>query len=92
MCARLAVCISDVNYLGPAGFIARFLAGQLPLRKTETVVNDAVQNVFKTYADGWPIAGGVRPERTGSWSRRKRKGKVKTKGLGGPKIAPMGSA
>jgi len=88
---RIVLDDYDVNYLGPAGYIARFLAGQLPLRKTETVLNEAVQGVFQTYADGWPIAGGVQKERTGSWSRRRRP-KTARSGLGGPKIAGMSNA
>ena len=77
----------DLNYLGPAGIVVRFVAGQLPLKRLQSVVNDAVQGVFLTYAEGWPINGGVQEERLGSWSRRKKRPKRFY-----PTIAPMSQA
>lgn len=78
----------DLNYLGPTGALVRFVAGQLPLRRFEGVINDSVQGVFKTYADGWPINGGVREVNVGAWSRRKRRGPQKQRGF--PKITQIG--
>ena len=77
----------DLNYLGPTGALVRFVAGQLPLRRFEGVINDSVQGVFKTYADGWPINGGVREVNVGvepqeaTWPQKQR---------GFPKITQIG--
>lgn len=60
----------DIDFLGPAGHIVHFVAGQFPLNRLETVVNDAVQGVFERNKEGWPIAGGVQKQNVGAWSRR----------------------
>ena len=87
--SKMAIVLDeyDLHYLGPAGLVVRFVAGQLPLKRLQSVVNDAVQGVFLTYAEGWPINGGVQEERLGSWSRRKKRPKRFY-----PKIAPMSQA
>lgn len=61
----------DVSYLGPAGVAARFIAGNLPLIQLEKVVNNAVQDVFENFKDGWAIGAGVQAPRTGAWSKRR---------------------
>ena len=84
--SKMRIRLDDyaVNYLGPAGAVVRFVAGQMPLKPLQTVVNDAVQGVFLTYAEGWPINGGVQKQNVGSWSNRKNRRK-----RGYPKIVPM---
>ena len=67
----MKVALEDysISYLGPTGLVARFVVGQMPLRKLEGVVNDALQSVLRTYRDGWPVMGGIVRERLGGWSK-----------------------
>jgi hypothetical protein len=59
-----------VSGFGFAGAL-RLLAGQLPMRRLESVANDAIQSAFAQYADGWDVCGGVL--QTGPRSRRVRR-------------------